>query len=687
MVSKCVYLDAPMTKPSTAPSTESYFNFNLPSPSAGSTASAQTNAPITENTRPSTDSTSKPSGSAYFGPTAFSAIFSENRISLGADHTQLSIDAEPYTPANENLQSQTFLMLAGTDADRERPRVSMGALIVRKLPDQATFMFLLEWYFEKAHECAFNKPSVLACANSIWQTYGKELKEPRQHEDMVAISLALCKSAESTVREDIEDYESWIGSFSGLNLRWESLGSVFGALTSAVLCLPERDAFFCSQKGPRSNRKNFAMEMKDCVQACITLSNYMDFLNVQMVALLSKNLILQTVLSGDTSLIVWRQLGDLVSATTALGLHRELGSDRPITFVSEWRRRIFAVVFNIDKGSSFLTGRPPALSSQYCKFKMPLDIDDNVWIKGGEEVQKALEKLDADGWNTEGKIFPATHTRVRTKLSIVLNEILALSLGDFENCTNDRLKYLIDRLDQTYSSFPSFIRWNSDLLHSDIDDEEFFTRLVLRLSPLEYKLLLERLAYKQGLSNGQSMVDCAREMLELIVLIWVQRDRFVEHHSDYDWMLMCWGIPSAGVLSVELLKQMRTPGKNNIKLPRSEIIQNLSLLIGFLEWVRPAAGNYKLCGQMSHIIKHILDQILSPPAQQPALSQEIISNESIQLQNDEARTTMENFDTTILEAANFGDGLDNLEWLNDIDWSRGPWIDLGGQDNSVARWG
>lgn len=41
------------------------------------------------------------------------------------------------------------------------------------------------------------------------------------------------------------------------------------------------------------------MEMKDCVQACVTLSNYMELINMQMVALLAKNMILQTVLSGQ----------------------------------------------------------------------------------------------------------------------------------------------------------------------------------------------------------------------------------------------------------------------------------------------------------------------------------------------------------------------------------------------------
>ena len=194
--------------------------------------------------------------------------------------------------------------------------------------------------------------------------------------------------------------------------------------------------------------------------------------------------------------------------------------------------------------------------------------------------------------------------------------------------------------------------------------------------------MVERLAYKQGDLDGQSMVDCAREMLELTVLLWVQRDRFVEHHHDYDWMLMCWGVPSSGVLCVELLKQMKlAPGTLQIPhLPRSEIVQNLSLLIGFLEWVRPAAGNYQLCARMRQIIKRILDQILnpSPMSSAPPPSQESAQSEGGQ-----------GFDGDVpFEPSVFGtyDGLDNLDWLNSVDWSRGPWIELGGQDFSAARW-
>jgi hypothetical protein len=128
---------------------------------------------------------------------------------------------------------------------------------------------------------------------------------------------------------------------------------------------------------------------------------------------------------------VWRQLGDLVSASTALGLHREVDTDEKTSFGTELRKRVFAIVFNIDKGSSLLTGRPPALSYRYCRFTLPLDISEEIMMESGERFRRAVENLDEEGWNTEGEIYPNTLTRAHAKLSIILNEILELSLGDF----------------------------------------------------------------------------------------------------------------------------------------------------------------------------------------------------------------------------------------------------------------
>jgi hypothetical protein len=198
------------------------------------------------------------------------------------------------------------------------------------------------------------------------------------------------------------------------------------------------------------------------------------------------------------------------------------------------------------------------------------------------------------------------------------------------------------------------------------------------------------------------MVDCATEMLELTVLIWVQRDRFVEHHHDFDWMLMVWGVPSCGVLCVELLKQLKNPGAPHPKLKRSEIVQNLSLLIGFLEWVRPAAGNYQLCTRMRLIVKRILDQILDPsppssapiqPADNSGLLEPMDVGDGGMGQPFDPNFMIGPFDTAVpppgaFDINSYETGADNFDWLNSIDWSRGgPWIDFGaGQDFAGIKW-
>ena len=248
----------------------------------------------------------------------------------------------------------------------------------------------------------------------------------------------------------------------------------------------------------------------------------------------------------------------------------------------------------------------------------------------------------------------------------------------------------MQKLQNSFDSLPSHIHFSYAEPPTGNRSDSFFRKvLCIRLAYLEHRLLLERIAYKHGWLDGQSMVDCATEMLELTVLIWVQRDRFVSHEPDFDWMLMVWGVPSSGVLCVELLKQLKNPGAPHPRFKRSEIVQNLSLLIGFLDWVRPTAGNYQLCTRMKLIIKRILDQILDPSL--PSASVQQANN--VQLVEPMGDWMMGQsygpgdiigpFDMAVpppgaFDINSYENGVDNLDWLNNIDWSRGgPWLDFG----------
>lgn len=98
-----------------------------------------------------------------------------------------------------------------------------------------------------------------------------------------------------------------------------------------------------------------------------------------------------------------------MSATTALGLHRQMDTAQPISFLSEMKKYLFIVVFNVDKSASLLTGRPPALSYRYTRFELPLDLDDDIIIRGGDQLRKAIDALDANG---VGNLFIAHHSNV-----------------------------------------------------------------------------------------------------------------------------------------------------------------------------------------------------------------------------------------------------------------------------------
>lgn len=73
-----------------------------------------------------------------------------------------------------------------------------------------------------------------------------------------------------------------------------------------------------------------------------------------------------------------------------------------------------------------------------------------------------------------------------------------------------------------------------------------------------------------------------------------------------------YGAPAAGILCLELLRPTipRLHPKNN-EVSRSNIIQQLSLLVALLDWVNPSAPNRDLCVDSRTIIQRVLDHHLN----------------------------------------------------------------------------
>ena len=133
-------------------------------------------------------------------------------------------------------------------------------------------------------------------------------------------------------------------------------------------------------------------------------------------------------------------------------------------------------------------------------------------------------------------------------------------------------------------------------------------------------------------------------------------------------------IPAAAILSVELLKQSKFPQNLRLALPLPEIVQNFSIFIRCLEWIRPTEcepslliivtsplclneQGITLCIRMKKIIKRILDQVLELP-------QQIQCREENNLPDPAPPELAISSILTPEEESAF------LEWPNSVDWTR-----------------
>lgn len=121
---------------------------------------------------------------------------------------------------------------------------------------------------------------------------------------------------------------------------------------------------------------------------------------------------------------------DVIALTTFSGIHRETGVNTDkITFFSQFRRRLFANVYEFDKQLAAFTGRPPGLSRRHTSCLLLLDLSDEVLIAGGQELQAAVNSLDINGWNRNGHMYPATRVRACCLLAEIRDEALEIALN------------------------------------------------------------------------------------------------------------------------------------------------------------------------------------------------------------------------------------------------------------------
>jgi hypothetical protein len=117
---------------------------------------------------------------------------------------------------------------------------------------------------------------------------------------------------------------------------------------------------------------------------------------------------------------------------TYLGVHiqgNNVTTYKP-TLDSEYKRRLFTRIYNLDKAIATFTGRPPLVSPRFVTTLPPLDLSDDDLAAGGTTLERAVAKLDPLGWSIDGGVCASS-----------LNEIIEITFGSESNATVETLRY------------------------------------------------------------------------------------------------------------------------------------------------------------------------------------------------------------------------------------------------------
>jgi hypothetical protein len=89
---------------------------------------------------------------------------------------------------------------------------------------------------------------------------------------------------------------------------------------------------------------------------------------------------------------------------------------------------------------------------------------------------------------------------------------------------------------ETSSHIPQIMQITKESLNLCSEDVKMWKLMFIRLDYLRMNFLLKRLSAERGGESRQKLVDVAREILDMVVFLWLERDRSGHRYYDYDYI-------------------------------------------------------------------------------------------------------------------------------------------------------
>ncbi|OLN97269.1 hypothetical protein CCHL11_07721 [Colletotrichum chlorophyti] len=548
-------------------------------------------------------------GTGYLGFTSFCGIYEETRTNLNR------LQPSGATPIGE-----IGAVCYGPECS---PSLTTQALetcltVLRHVPDRDTGQKLFDSHTNPSD--GWIRLAARRMIASLYDTFPEHFDSSRPPDDaqLTALARTICANTAKCISDEESDPEKWIAQFTGANLRWESLGVLFVYWEMAGRYLGPHRPDVGSQFQSTTSINKVVTQYRYCVGASIELTKAAGSGGNTLLLFMSiKRTVIESIFSGDASFACWQLHAEAVALSTFLGFHDEVSTEpyKP-TVCSEIKRKVFSYVFYMDKVLASFAGRPPLISRRYARTPPPLDLRDEYLLSDEATLARHVANLDSKGWNTEGGMCSATILRARVMLARIRDEIFEIALGHGPVTPVEVLLEIKERQRRTVAEFPPIIGFReADVRDRDLDVSKLFVRLIIYLEHLQNMFFIERLLAKRGHDDGM-LLSTSFEMVSKTLLFWTNMDRLSGMNVDFEWLVMAYAAPGGGILCLELLKPTLESGNHpqNRNMTRSSIIQKLSLLVGFLDWVSPTAPNGDLCADCKTIIQHVLDQVLNGPA-------------------------------------------------------------------------
>ncbi|RHZ44314.1 putative chromatin structure remodeling complex protein RSC3 [Aspergillus thermomutatus] len=423
--------------------------------------------------------------------------------------------------------------------------------------------------------------------------------------------------------------------------RWDSYALLLSSIGYAIYHVAHDDPIFRSDNLPGKDRRGLrriALAASDiCLQLCDKLGTISDSLccaTLQYVVFVH-----HTYGAGDYR--TWQKLGDLTTIVFAFGLH-QVGDDRNTPFfLCELRKRIMVGAYGLDKDIALFLGRPPRICRQYCNIQSPLDLTWEELTAAPSVRQAALMRLDAQGWNTEGKLDSGARGRTIYLACLIREDILELSIGRGGENVEEHAERVLKRARQWRSELPAFLQWDPESNSPDL--------ATLHVEFLHQDFLIYSTLVKRTGKGQDALIKISLEIISCLLELVSRQMRSLRIHMLTILDLCYIGLPAAGALATELLRHSQPklePVISSAPFPRSEIIQKLSVFISHADtFIQQHQGDYEIALQGQRLIRQVLDRVLSP-------------------------TTEQTFPDPLINGMTIGDDVDFMALLESFDWEQ-----------------